>query len=517
MKATFFCALFFLGVFASGSAKASLCDNFPHDSHCIAGHEVAGLKVQPKSTNKKLAPRGLYRVEIVCHSTGSLSPDVFDYFVKKELAAGLIVALSEENTGTTPTSEKSKMMMSAYNVGGPATSRTSYMNKACGGIPFFIAPRHPLYVIASESNIETNVLGPALKALESVINIVSSIWPLFTGAEIPESSGKKLGALKDTGKPVQDFISAFDKGRTDIQADLLTEGRTTITARFATVDIFVTPLRSIVLADGGQFQTALDDMLIQMTPKTAISNAADNPTNASACYAIATHLDELQNLSREDIAYSLIVLAKLAGLQQAAQYIYCLGRDYALVAVDQNFVDKLGAGKRFSKENVRTVLPDIPVFPQPDFADVQSQLSSIMGYLRVYEVTVPTPDFANSSLGRLGMTAEVEVNDPEGVVLSSPPAPVKSVDLLKAIKDKGYTRFGCLSPDNRAVAFFFALPEKAPSDKGYTLDDVLLLRAWVNGDTKFFRLELSQDGGQIDAIIQKYKNKCGSNVKFASG
>jgi hypothetical protein len=501
-----------------GAAQARSCDNFPHDPGCplgpggSTGSTSRNLTVKPDNPGKKLSPMGLYRVEFVCKSVGELPEETVGAFIQTNKAASLLLAVSEQNTGGAPTPDSSKAILSVYNIGGPATSRTSYVNQACNNHPFFVAPRRPLTLIAAESNIETNTLGPALVGIEAALKVVSSVIPLFTGMPIPAAAGTRLSAIDNTAAPIASFVAAFNNGLTKLEAKDLTEGRTVIRGRFATVDVHVSKLVSISgVEDNGQFRTDLETMVTKMV-KPDISGNSSSADLDTKCLAAANTLGRLNNFSKEDIAFSLTLVGQTSGLTTPAQYIHCLGREYAPVAVKMKFVEKLPAGQRFDDNAIRTVLPVRPLFTQPDFQDVKPQLVVLMGSMRSY-ATLPTPpDFALTPLGKSGMTSDVELDDQAEISTSGT---VSGPALMKALKDKGFTRFGCLMRATIGVAYFLAIPEKpANPDKGYQAREALLMEGWVDADTKLMRLRTSVEGDQIGAVIKNNNSICGPGSAF---
>jgi hypothetical protein len=469
---------------------------------------------------KTLNPAGLYRVEFVCRARGTLPVSDFNVFVNTATAASFLIAVSDQNTGSTPTPDTSKALLSVYNIGGPSTSRTSYVNQVCNGHPFFVAPRKPLMLIAAESKIDTHTLGPALKAIEGGISILSSSQPLFTGQVVPGTEARRLSAVTNSAAPISGFVAAFDKGLTGLQPKALTEGHTLVRANYATVDVYVTALRSIVgVKDNGQFRTDLEGMISTMF-KPGISGTSINEAIDTACLAAGNSLNRLNNLSREDIAFSLILVGQTAGLTAASQYIHCLG-EYASVAVKKDFISKLDAKYRFDDGVIKTVLPNKAVYPQPDFKTVRDDLVDLMGSMRGYVTLASPPDFNQTTLGRTGMATDVALSD-EADISSTPSSAtdgkVHSADLMKDLKNKGFTRFGCLMPDTGAVTFFLGLPEKpAQADKGYQPKEAILMRGWVNSDTKLSRLRITVEGDQIDAVVKYNKNICGRGAIFAGG
>jgi hypothetical protein len=508
--------LFFLAVCfwsSAGHAEVEHCANFPSDPACRTGQPEGALPkssvtIKPDSGNKPMNPRGMYRIEFKCSSKGTVPVDTTGLFSRLNVASSLLVAVSDQNTGTTPTPTTSKAMLSIYNVGGPSTNRNSYINEACGRRAFFLAPRQPLYLIGASSYVETREVGPALKFVEGAISIVSSIWPLFTGLPIPANPGNQLKAINSTDPAIQSFLSVFNNGLTDLKSPALTEGHTAINAQFATVHVYVTALRSIVGLNNEQFKVDLETMLESMA-KLNITGASDNTAIAAACSAAENSLQTKNNLSREDIAYSMVYLARNAGLLNAQQFIRCLGRDYALIAA-KNFVDGLDDARKFDEATVKTVLPDIPTTPQPEFRAVQFRMNRLMGELGAYAAQNPLPSFEQSLLAKNDMAPTVQIDDATGISRTSS-GTIPSVDLLSDLKAQHFTRFGCIMPDNDSLMFFLILPERpAQPDKGFKFSEVRLARGWLNQDTKLARLELTAENNQIAAVVNYNKGGCGA-------
>jgi hypothetical protein len=519
-------ALSFVFLALPESAQARSCDNFPHDPGChpavpsgAPSSPTGGLQVTADQPKKTLSPMGLYRVEFVCRSIGTLPVATVGAFVQTSTAASLLLAVSEQNTGGAPTPDTSKAILSVYNIGGPATSRTSYINQACNNHPFFVAPRRPLTLIAAESNIETNTLGPVLQAIEGAIGVASSSWPLFTGQEIPSDPGKRLSAISNTAPPIASFVSAFNTGLTSLVPKDLTEGHTRIKARFATIDVYVTKLVSIVgVEDNGQFQIDLESMISKMV-QPGVTGSSSNADLDSKCFGSANTLGRLNNFSKEDIAFSLLLVGQTSGLTAKSQYIHCLGREYAPVAVAEGFVTSLAKDLQFDKNDVATVFPDVQLFVQPDFQDVKPQLVALMGLMRGYALLPSPPDFVQTPLGKTGMNSEIdldneaEISSDKGVLSNGI---VESAVLMKGLKDKGFTRFGCLMRDALGTAYFLAIPEKsAGGDKGYQAKEAILMEAWVNSAIKLTRLRISVEGDQIAAVLKNNANICGPGAIFA--
>jgi hypothetical protein len=432
----------------------------------------------------------------------------------------MLVAIAEQDIGSTPTPDSSKAMLSVYNVGGPVTNRTDFINHACNHRPFFIPARKPLTLIAVESNIETNTLGPFLQAIESAIKVVSSAWPIFAGVPIPAAAGKTLTAINDTAAPIGLFVAAMDKGLLKHDPEDLTEGRTRINGRFATVDVYVTKLVSITgVNDNGQFRTDLETLVSKMVTLDGIKPATSTNADIEAsCSGQAAKLARLNNFSKEDIAFSLILAGQTSGFLTKAQYIHCLGADYAPVAYDEEFVDSLPVAKQFDKNDIAVVYP-AGVTSQPDFQDVRSQLGSLMTYLRAYQqLPSPPADFTMTTLGKVGMTNDVQIVDDADIVKAEDATSgvIKAPALMKALKDKGFTRFGCLMRNQVGTAFFLALPEKPTSDKGFQPKESLLIEAWVDPKVKINRVRLSVDGDIIAAAAKNNAGACGPGEPFTS-
>lgn len=468
------------------------------------------------NAKRTLSPNGLYRVEFVCKTfRGGLTEDQFSWFIQNNKAASLLLSVSDQNIGSTPTADNSKALLSVYNIGGPSTSRTRYINDACNGHPFFVAPRRPLYLIAAEANIDTRVLGPALKGLESVLKIVSSIWPLFAGAAIPAAVGTRISAVSDTAPSIQSFVSAFDSGLTGITPKELTEGHTRVTARFGTVDVYVTALRSIVgVPDNGQFKTDLEDAITKIV-KPQISGTTEISAIETACRGVAGTLERLNNLSREDIAFSLVLISQTSGLTSPVQVIRCL-KDYAFLAVQNKFTDRLPKSLRFGEADVRNVIDDGPISIQPDFQTAKPALTSLMGQLKRYVAAETAPPF-EGALGKAMLTPILFEDEAELLsdgVNTDGSGRIVTADVLAALKAKGYRRFGCLYPDNGAVAFFLALPDRGSLPKGYKIADALLMRVWLT-ERKVAKLRVSVEGDQIAAVVKGNSGLCGLDATFA--
>lgn len=518
MRFGVFLCLGFFTFFNVSSVEAQIdyCGNFPHSPRCVRNKEksaggVANTTVNIKRVgqNKTLNPRGLYRVEFVCSENGVLPVETKSALLTQNITASLLIGVSDTNTGAAPTPQNSKAILSVYNIGGVATNRTSYVNQACNNHPFFISPRRPLYLTAATANVKTNELGTIPKVIEGAVNIVSSVWPLFTGLPIPAAPATRLTAVKNTSGPVDAFISIFDAGLTDTKSMDLREGRTTISSDYATVEVYVTAIRSIV-GVSEQFKTDLEDRLETMV-KLGVSGTSTIPAIRSACLGAAETLKTQNNFSREDIAYSLMVLGRKSGFVNASQFINCLGYEYAAIAA-KSYSGDLSIERRFSEDDVPVVLPGgISLFPQPEFKDVKTRLEGLMRNLRKFAAQTPLPEFSQSVLAKTGMANEVGIQD-EAEITGVSAQKISSSDLLKAFKEKGFVRFGCLSADNDSLMFFLALPEKPINpEKGFSFSETLVMRGWINKDTKLNRVEIIRD----EELAATVSSTC-KGTKFAS-
>jgi hypothetical protein len=508
------------------NAQARSCDNFPHDRGCPLGSKTgqgtssAGPLVARDNPKKTLNPKGMYRIEFACKSKGPIPQPTLDQFIQTQTAASLLIAIAEQDTGSTPTPDSSKAILSVYNVGGPITNRTNFVNKACNNRPFFIPARRPLTLIAVEADIDTHTLGPFLQAIENAIKIVSSSWPIFAGQPLPSDAGKRLSAVNDTAAPIGSFVAAMDKGVTNHDPEDLTEGHTRINGRYATVDVYVTKLVSITgVDDNGQFRTDLETLVSKMVTLDGIKPATSTNADIEAsCSGQAAKLERLNNFSKEDIAFSLVLAGETSGFLTKAQYIHCLGPDYASVAYDEDFVDSLTKSKQFDKNDIAIAYPG-GSNSQPDFQDVRSKLGDLMSYLRTYQTLPPPPtDFGLTTLGKIGMTSDIQIVDDADVVKPDDitSGVVKAPLLMKTLKDKGFTRFGCLMRDTIGTAFFLALPEKPATDKGFQVKEALLVEAWVDSAVKLNRVRLSVEGDIIAAAVKNNSSACGPGAPFAS-
>lgn len=489
------------------------------------------LDVAPPKSGKPPNPRGMYRVEIVCHSHGTLPVETIDGLLRNNISASFALAIADQNFGTMPSPEQAKAYLSVYNVGGTKADRKTYVNDACNNHPFFVSTRKPLYVIAAATNISTRELGPFLAGLQSVLGIASSARPLFAGLPLP--AGGTLSAIENTESRVGTFISSFNDGHSPIIPKRLLEGKTVINANYAEVDVNVTRLKSIVGLKNEQFTVDLEDMLDTMI-KPTINVGMTDAVLKSTCSGAASQLKEKNNLSSEDIAYSMAYVARNAGLP-AQQIIECLGKEYALI-VARNFIhEDWSSEQKFTESTVRTVLPDNPVIPQPSFAGVKPKLIRLAAEMHNFTSTPSPPRVASvdQSLLKGFLSKNVEVEDLIGAICktvtsSTNPTPgcdpdefktISSDDFMNKLIAAKFTKFGCFMSGSDSVAYMLAI-QNEPKDtrNGYQLTDAVLMHVWVNDEQKAYRFLITDEYDVIGAAISNNRSYCqGVLFKNAAG
>lgn len=483
------------------------------------------LTVKPEKGTKLPNPRGMYRVEIQCKSHGTLPVETLDNLIRTNVSASLLLAISDQNAGTVPQADKAKVFVSVYNVGGTHSNRTSYINDTCNHRPFFVATREPLYVIAAASNISTRELGPFLATVQSALGIASAARPLFAGSLSP--SGGVLSAIENTESHVGSFIASFNDGHSPVRAVPLYEGKTTIRADYADIFVNVTALRSIVGLNNSQFTVDLENMLDTMIKPTINSSMTVDELVAN-CLGAVNQLQNKNNLSSDDVAYSLAYVARNAGLP-AQKIIQCLGKDYAL-AVANKSQDGWRLPQKFDEAAVRTVLPDNPVYPQPEFQSVKYPLIRLADEMAKFVGTNPTPtvDDFNKSLLHNFLSDMVEVRDLSGQICKSQTASTDAVTpscgpdtfgkisaatLMADFIAAKFTRFGCLAPSSDSVAYLLAI-QKSPQDstKGYQLSDALSMHVWVDQRQMAYRLLITNEDDVISTAISANHSYCGDLI-----
>jgi hypothetical protein len=483
----------------------------------------ASSAVTIKSPNRQveLDPFGIYRVDIVCHQK-TLPVDDLAQFMKNNVTASLLFAITDQNyTGVFPSPDRAKAIVSVYAVGGGTTNRSSFINLACN-TTFFVPARKKLYLVAASAKIDNHVLGPAGNGIYDAVNVVSSAWSLFIGAAIPGAAGRRVSAIKDSEGPVASILTHYDKGHSPTANKMLYQGTQKIEAEYGWATVSVTRLRSIVDLSATDpklkhFRADLQDT-ISTVYKGGLKSSDSLDQISASCRGEDDNMRNLANFGSYDSAYSLSFLARLAGFS-AEQIIHCLGKDYALTAAHDfmklPFVDEKTTWhkeEQFTENDVNVVLPPATSkILQPQFKDVSKRLGAILGGMRLYstlEKPTPTDKVALSAF----LAESVDAADSTGL-LEKPDELIANDKLMERLSEKKITRFGCLMADADSLAMFLGVPEKPSQGLKYQLNEVVLMRLWLNASQSLSSLAISYDEPTIQTII---KNSCGPTLSFAS-
>jgi hypothetical protein len=430
--------------------------------------------------------------------------------VQRNIAASHLIAISYENTGVMPPPDNSKMLTAVYILGGNISDRRSYINHACNST-FFVGARKPLYIVAGNSDVKTFEPGPGLKAIEAAISVVSAAWPLFTGLPVPAQPATRLSAVKNAEGPIAQFLQAFNNGLTQIEASPLYEGEHKIETSYSTVRVYVTRLNSIVGLNNNRFTVALEDDLSTLF-KEQISGTIEATKLKTNCLAAINIMKNSYNLATQDIAYGLSHLAKNGGLTKD-QIISCLTRDYALIAAEKYVNSDWEAQQRFTAEDVKSILAETPMVSQPEFKRVAFELHHLMTVMRNY--AADSSDRSASALNSR-LASPIEAADATGT-LANANEKLTNVALVNQLREKGFTKFGCLVPDPGALAMFLAVPEKPAQMPMYKYDEALLFRTWFNSQRQATRMEILFSGNDIKNAVDKNAGTCGHSVTFVKG
>lgn len=466
-----------------------------------AGASIRRQIIRPDNL-VSLNPKGLYLVNVVCTDKKDALPlETARGFVSNNIAAAELFAITSQNNATFPAPADAKAEIAAYVIGGPADNRTGYINRACS-TSFFITPRSKLYLIASSSKVSTLTAGATLTAIQSALSVISAIAPIFSGYAIPDQAGRRAMAVDDSKAPISAFLAAFNTGLTTIEASELYEGKQRIDADYATISIDVTPLHSITGLQNANFTTALEDGFAALFKPSTIT-VTNNSTIESTCEAIAGPLKNQFNLPRIDIAYVLSYIARNSAITNSTQMIHCLGKEYALAVTAKGYQDDWDDRHKFSSDFVSTVFPDNDATPpQPDFKQAKAQLQRLIRAMGAYKNIEPQKTELAAKA-----TSPLKVND-ESNTLNAAEEKVNITDFMDQMKEKGFTRFGCLLPDTDSPAAFLALPTAPASGEKYLLNEVLVVSVWFNKQqaTKFL---ITSDGDVAGAAVNKNNGSCG--------
>jgi hypothetical protein len=135
--------------------------------------------------------------------------------------------------------------------------------------------------------------------------------------------------------------------------------------------------------------------------------------------------------------------------------------------------------EKFDATTIKTVLPSVAIYPQPEFKDVKSDLEDMAAQMHNYAEEINSNPPPNSTPLAKRIASTVEISDTS--TLGIPEGSILNTELVADFAKKGFTRFGCLMADTDAVSFMLAIQGKPKqADKGYQLSDTHLMQIWVN-------------------------------------
>jgi hypothetical protein len=488
---------------------AQECTGLPIFNLCLFGQqpEYTGLDADKSilgirhSTKKPLMPDDLYEVDVTCGKVKLQTYDDWKPFVQKNLATSHIIALTTTKLSQPELPKDAKAAITVFSVAGDRAKRQIFINDKCD-TKFVISGREHLYVAATANQTETNTPGPLTSAVFSLIQVALPILPLFSGTKIATTV---LGDVVKTEDPAKKLLSQLDKGTTITKSDNVYQGKNTIETPYSRTVVAISKIKSVIETGDSDLVGAYEKSVNEARANLKLDAIADNMLQQQ-CRQFTAGLRD-RNLSPKDISYGLVILTQLSGFDRA-KTVKCMGRDYALLALQHSGLWTRYNDKVYTEADAKVVFNEDPAVPlQPEFKAVVNTLEFAMKYLGRYTRSRGT---SSANLNKY-IADEVRLINLDETFGELTEGTSWSRDkFTENFVAKKFLRVGCLASDTEALGFFLAFMSTSDKQSTFKAEDAIAVRFWIDQRMSINRAKVERDTGLVEKALQARQSRtCG--------
>jgi hypothetical protein len=510
------------------AAFAQDCSGLAIGGHCIFGGSTSASPLATQNnlleishaSQLPLVNDDLYRVLISCSRYSSRRYRGWEPF-RENVSTTHFIALTNAPAGPTEVPKDVKAATTVFSVSGDQKDRKIYINKKCEQ-QFILSGRDRLYLLAIANQTTTEQPSALVSAAFDLIGIAAPLLPLFQGTALASTV---LGDVSKTQDPLSKLLSLFDKGTTVTRVDDLFQGSNVITTPYSRVTLNVSKIKSLVGLNNNDITNAYENSMGEAKKSLNPDSITDLTALAQKCGELENGLRN-ENLSTEDISYGIVLLTRLAALDQT-KTLACMGKDYALPGLQHVALWQRFGSQNYSEDDVRSKWIDDSARPaQPDFAEAKPKLQEAVRLLGRY---TQTDGLKSDGLDAVFADQISVINTTDLFSSDISEGKLLRADFLSNFVKGNFIRVGCLTSDTQSLAFFLAFKSSAdamktnPPDakvetssdapKEFKDSDAIIIREWFDKDHRIGWTNVDYDVGLVEKALQQRGTRvCGEDV-----